>query len=445
MNPAEKIKELFAQSEVTVDAKVDDRIVSDALTALGESENIAPSVAKPDIWRIIMRSPMTKLAVAASVIIACAIGLSLWRGTQSGIALADVLIRIEQVTGYAYQLNSTTTRQQLTGSRTSRILVSKEHGIKVTIMKADPNSAQMLPRYYAEGTEWYILPEPNSLVTINHKKKTYNRTIFADGMELNFYKQEYCEPRTIIKQLLSCEHESLGQSVIDGITVEGFQTTDLAYEGGFFGEADWQGELEKVDVKLWADVDTFLPVRVETDIVTKKEGMQIREVSYDFRWNIVISPNDFESSKPSGYHSDTPEDVVVRGGSEENTINALRLFAEAVGHYPASLETKPFMAELKSRITLDPNAYEGSSGEATTKKSLNEWLLMINPSLFYEPLVEGNKDPAYYGETVTPKDADKVLLRWKLSDNEYRVIYGDLHAETVSPEKLTELEKDLKK
>jgi len=36
-------------------------------------------------------------------------------------------------------------------------------------------------------------------------------------------------------------------------------------------------------------------------------------------------------------------------------------------------------------------------------------------------------------------------MRWKVSDNEYRVIYGDLHAETVTPEKLSELENALPK
>jgi hypothetical protein len=36
-------------------------------------------------------------------------------------------------------------------------------------------------------------------------------------------------------------------------------------------------------------------------------------------------------------------------------------------------------------------------------------------------------------------------MRWKVSDKEYRVIFGDLHAETVTPEKLAELEKALPK
>jgi hypothetical protein len=46
---------------------------------------------------------------------------------------------------------------------------------------------------------------------------------------------------------------------------------------------------------------------------------------------------------------------------------------------------------------------------------------------------------------VTPQDADKVLMRWKLSDNQYRVLFGSLHAETVDAQTLAELEKNLPK
>jgi hypothetical protein len=60
---------------------------------------------------------------------------------------------------------------------------------------------------------------------------------------------------------------------------------------------------------------------------------------------------------------------------------------------------------------------------------------------FYTWLQFDKKDPAYYGKTVTPKNTDKVLMRWKVSDNEYRVIFGDLHAEMVTADALAELEK----
>ena len=39
-----------------------------------------------------------------------------------------------------------------------------------------------------------------------------------------------------------------------------------------------------------------------------------------------------------------------------------------------------------------------------------------------------------------PADADKVLLRWKLDSGNYRVIFGDLKIEDVTPAKLKELE-----
>jgi len=47
--------------------------------------------------------------------------------------------------------------------------------------------------------------------------------------------------------------------------------------------------------------------------------------------------------------------------------------------------------------------------------------------------------------SLPPKDTDKVLMRWKVSGNEYRVIFGDLHAQTVTAEALTDLEKNLTK
>ncbi|MBN1360716.1 MAG: hypothetical protein JW993_09000, partial [Sedimentisphaerales bacterium] len=54
-------------------------------------------------WRMTMKNPMTKFAAAAIVVLACLIGTFLWKGTGSGIALADVLTRLEQVTAYMYQ------------------------------------------------------------------------------------------------------------------------------------------------------------------------------------------------------------------------------------------------------------------------------------------------------------------------------------------------------
>jgi len=48
MSSAEKTKKLFAKSEVMVNTKIDDRIVSDAFTALNESEKTKSLSAEPN-------------------------------------------------------------------------------------------------------------------------------------------------------------------------------------------------------------------------------------------------------------------------------------------------------------------------------------------------------------------------------------------------------------
>jgi hypothetical protein len=49
-----------------------------------------------------------------------------------------------------------------------------------------------------------------------------------------------------------------------------------------------------------------------------------------------------------------------------------------------------------------------------------------------------NPDAAYFGKTVRPQDKDKVLFRWKRVDGRYQVLYGDLHASTLTVEELRE-------
>jgi len=408
----------------------DETLVENVMSRINATSTAGPYIGPArNMWRTIMKSSITKLAAATVIIIACSTGIILWQSTGSGIALADVLTRIEQVTGYTYQLSSTMTRQQTTSKRTSNILVSNEYGIKMTVIAADANSVQSRPRPYSDdvGKEVYLLPRSNSMVYVWNKTKTYEKYMYGVH-ELDFYKEQYNEPRIIIKQILSCEHTSLGQSILDGITVEEFQTTDLAYEGGFFGEADMQGEHEKVDVKLWVDVNTFLPVRLEEDIVIKK-GFRIQD------------PDDFEPNIPEDYRAPSG-DIIIPAFNEENAIMGLKLWADAFEKYPVNLET--IGQEYRTLSGLDPNSYKDMSDEERTRKT-SEVMQMIAPSLLYKSLVDESREPVYYGETVGPNDTNKVLLRWKLGEDQYRVIFGDLHADTVTADVMIELETALPK
>jgi hypothetical protein len=78
--------------------------------------------------------------------------------------------------------------------------------------------------------------------------------------------------------------------------------------------------------------------------------------------------------------------------------------------------------------------------EQPTQEEMENMLSIQGACMFYGNLMKENKDAAYYGDTITLQDADKVLMRWKISDDQYRVVYGGLKVEDVSSEKLVELE-----
>jgi hypothetical protein len=436
MRPADNINDLIKKLKLKASADFDRRVHEDISKALVESGKTESTAIQLTIWRIFMKSRITKSAAAAVIIITCVIGLSLWRNTGSGIALADVLTRIEQVSAYMYKMHWTETNQQTTSEVTSTVLVSQDNGIKMIQTRVDPNSGE------SRNDEIYLLPQENTLLIVLHHEKNIYRIKWEDAEE-DYYKEKYNSPHAIIKEILNCSHISLGQSVIDEKTAEGFQTTDPAYKGGFFGRSDMiVGGFEKVDVKIWVDVETFLPIRFEEDIITKG-GMHTHEVSYDFHWNVVVNSDDFKPNITEDYNS-PKGDWNIPASNEENAIKGLRLFANYAGSYPDNLDSDALKKEAAKYLEESHVSNEELTEEEKTQQN-SELFLMLMPVAFYDDLVTENKDPAYYGKTVTPKDADKVLMRWKQEDGLYRVIFGDLRAKTVTAEELDELEKHLLK
>jgi hypothetical protein len=58
----------------------------------------------------------------------------------------------------------------------------------------------------------------------------------------------------------------------------------------------------------------------------------------------------------------------------------------------------------------------------------------------YEHLAQMGKDVVYYGDSIGAADSNAVLIQWKLSDGEYKVVFGDLREKTVSAEELIKLQ-----
>lgn len=253
-----------------------------------------------DMWRIIMKSksPFTKLAVAAVVAIACLIGLSLWTGTGTGIALAEVLDRIEQVKAYMYRMSMTVDDKPVSQAT---ILTSQEHGAKINIKVYHPITGQSILLQ-----EMYILPHKKTMTYILPNEKKYSQ-IEYDETSLERMQKEFNDPGLMVRQILECEHTSLGKSTIDGIDVEGFQTTDPSFADEIFSQ---------VDVKIWVDVETRFPVRLEMD-TNKEDKMNnmhaVHAVVYDFQWDISVDSAEFEPVIPDDYTPGQPMMMLVPG------------------------------------------------------------------------------------------------------------------------------------
>ncbi len=435
-----RIGKLSADEQMCSSAR--DRIFA-AVSGEEKSKTIAwPNIGQPFRWRILMKNPITKLAVAAAVFIACLIGLSFWRGTESGIALADVLARVEKVKAVRYKFHFKVNSDDPNGTSLERHfteLISQEFGMKSTRDELDPNSREST----SIGGNYFSL-QKNTWIQINPNQKKYIRTEFDDDWieELLKRRKNQSDPLRYLRRMQKTKYESLGRSTIDGIEVEGFRTTDSNSLG--FGS-----EYQEFEEKLCVDEKTLLPVRFEQMGYNNKNRTREVLCFYDFQWDVPVDASVFEPAVPDGY---TVTVVKVPPGNEETAIQGLRQCVEFFGKYPERItdvyeRVKPLLSG-NSGGTLPAERLQEAIKGLTEDEIKNKLLMPIRGlERFAFMLGPGwhRKDLAYYGETVTPKDADKILLRWKVSDNEYRVIYGDLRAETVTAEKLAELEATLPK
>jgi len=392
----------------------------------------------------IMKSRMTKLAAAAVIFIAVIAGLPLL--DNQGVALADVLAKIEQVRAYMYKMKMTTTGNMIPGMQesTTIVLASNEYGTKWDMDKTDPGNGEKT------STQIYVIPGQKTVVSLMPKTKQYLRMELDDDWLARMKKQNN-DPREVIKQIMNCEYTELGKSVIDGIEVESFQTTDPAYFSGAMEEG-------KGMFTLWVDAETWLPVRSEEDF-KMGEQTSVHGVTYDYQWDIPVNASEFQPVIPEDFTAYATDGFKMPGMSEEAAIEGLRLFAEMSGRYPEKIILVELAQEIaalskdmeKMKYVTDKllklqeelsktQMTEEEIRNAVMKKSFEIMQPIQSPGWFHTMLVTDKKEPAYYGQSVTPDDADAVLMRWKISDNEYRIIFGDLSVGNVTVEELAGLE-----
>ena len=442
MKPPEDIKKYFQNAKLSTNPEKHEAVFEKIVSAHEQTNAREPASSRINLGRIIMKNPISKIAVAAVVVIACIAGLTMINQTSS-VALGKVLKQIEKISAYKYEMNMTSTGSQSAGNTTIEInqemhgnaLMSQEYGSKTTMDTLNLDSQE------TTSQEIFLLHKEKTMIIIMHEQKRYTRMEVDDTYVERIKNQNY-DPGKMVEQFLASEYKSLGISTIDGIKVEGFQTNDPKYAGGMFGKAD---------MKLWVDVKTQLPVLMEMDVQMQEPmNITISGVINNFQWNVPVEASEFEPVIPDDYTSATSGSIKIPAYNEETAIQGLKLYADLIGRYPEELNLTILSTHLSEITHGDTPAskqfqeeLEGLESEERSQKLMEIFMPIQGASAFYMLLVQDNKEPAYYGDIITPDDFDQLLMRWKVSEDQYRVIFGSLHAETVSAQVLEELEQSL--
>lgn len=251
------------------------------LTARAKLER--STVQCPHISRIkIMKSLITKLAVAAAVITVVLLGLSefISTGGASGVVWTDVARKVEASRGVVYR--RTTTRSDRPGKEDYQMIYSCPTHSRTDHYKDDQINSSLYCDYDAM-----------TLVSVQYEHKVYFEHQLGE-QALREHQTEVA-PNAWLEKFLSCEYRKLGQKMIDGVLCEGIETTDPALD-------ESSSPVESVLAQLWVSVETGYPVRCEGNVVFEGDnGVRIEAVLDQFQWDVELDASEFEPKIPPDY------------------------------------------------------------------------------------------------------------------------------------------------
>jgi hypothetical protein len=348
-------------------------------------------------WRWIMQTRTGRLVTGATAAVVVAI-LIIVMQTATFNAWAEVL---EQA------INATSCRLRVTNMDNpehSSVMVFSDVGFSNSVFQDGKNVESMFVDYTGK-TVVHVIPPIQRAVSMK----------LGDDL-LRVYVEK--DPRQFFILAGEADHENLGSRLINGRKAVGIRTK---------GENPIPELIDEAQFDIWADPDTKWPVMIEVH-GRSADGRMKKHVRFDeFEWNLSFSEKDFQPSIPDTYELISGIEMEI---SEEHAIKGLRAFARVTGRYPSALAYTQATMEMWRLIG--------------TRVLSSEVLPVVHQLRtaceFQGKLARDDMDVLYFGNRVQPGDSDRVLMRWKNGEDRYRVLFGDLHTETVDSNDLIELE-----
>ena len=387
------------------------------------------------IWRIITKSRVARFAAAAMIVVAVLVSFGpLGIVGGSGVVWADVAQLMESMQAMVHHQSRIVTCD---GQKISHL--SSENVITHFL----PDVGYREDMYDQQGQlmlRIYSLHPQKTSITVIPILRQYKIEMLSED-QLRAFNMGFVK---IVECIKSGEYKKLGHKVIKGTKTEGIEFTNLF----LVIQTGYPLRFDELLFRMWVDVETSRPVTMEVEatasdkfftIWTGGKPIHVKAVLDDIQWHAEIDPNVFRPDIPEDYTLMADESD---SQDEDKAILGLKGFAEVTGGaYPNRLNMPSFLIDGGEAILrrLGDDAWTGSRREQAEAL----WRRVIRGKatcLFYGELLRQGKDAAYFGDTVGAEDTGDVLMRWKISDDKYRVVFGDLSTQDVSTEHLAELE-----
>ena len=279
MRSDKSIKKLIQSQEIKTTPPMRDKILAGAFQELDKkAEQI--SAARPSPF---FGSRLAQLAAAACIVLAIYFtAYYIGRPVDvCSVAIARVAENIDNVHTFTYRYY-----QQILNGRVHPADQTE------TIFYVSPDHGIRLGTYVDGKTEMqtFILPAEKVKITVLPEEKQYT----CDELPEQTYEkvQREKDPRRLIRRFLSSDYTDLGCREIDGILSHGIEVSNP----GFL-----QDSMSHVIGRLWVNVKTQLPMRMELEGTDKVTSKRVRIVTDEFRWDAGLQKDDFGPFIPEDY------------------------------------------------------------------------------------------------------------------------------------------------
>jgi outer membrane lipoprotein-sorting protein len=401
------MKTFFKNATIHTNPAWDRAILAEAIAAGGLKASPRSVQGQANIWRRTMRNPVTKLAIAAAVILAVVVGIYGLGGSEP--AFADVVKPM-----LAAQTATYTAVAHMGQGRTSRGQVQfKEPGFVRQMVEfgSGPFSQFIEITNPVEGKRLVLMPAQKTALVVDLK----------NAKPQSDQSREFQQFREAIQRAQAGADgsiESLGRSQIGGRDVIGYRFTEGIQ-----------------CITIWADARSLLPIQIEKTVRDDTESLSM--VMSDIQFDVPLDPSLFSTAMPEGYAAQSMQQDESTA-AERDLVELLQFWSESTGgHFPPALDRTLFeeMDQILRAKGVRPDKSKGLADPAV-KAFLGATLKAERAHNFVQALPK-EADWHYAGKDVIFGDGAKPIFWYRPPGSAtYRVIYADLSVRDVALEKL---------